>query len=349
VSESSDATFTVSLSARSGRTVQFDWSTIDGTAEGDIDCEGDGDFDVSSPPRSISPGALSRIITVPICDDRPDENSETFKVKITSVTNATGTPQGTATITDNDPPPNLFFGQALTRAEGNAGETRHALIAILVDPDDGDLVASGKPISFVATTQDGNATGTATCAAANADYVRLTQTPRVVPVGSRHGSIPLDVCGDATAEASERFTVTLSGVVNANPQSDPTSDFTILNDDGPGLHIGSAAGAEGSMITFPVILAGATSQPVRVDFETREGTAKSDVSSSDCGPGNDFVAAAGSVVFPASTATSQTRTITVFACPDGLMPPESVERFSVRLSRPDFAQIAVGDATGVIL
>jgi hypothetical protein len=41
--------------------------------------------------------------------------------------------------------------------------------------------------------------------------------------------------------------------------------------------------------------------------------------------------------------------ITVLACFDGAWPPEPVEHFKVRLSRPDFAQIAVGDATGVIL
>jgi hypothetical protein len=356
VSESSNATFTVSLSTPSGRTVGFNWSTVDGTADGDPDCEGDGDYKAGGAPLTIPAGAPSVTITVPVCDDRPDEPTETFKVKLTNLTNfsnATATPQGTATINDDDPPPNLLVAEGLARAEENSGIATHALLVLLVDPDDGHPVSSGRDIDFTVSTQDGagaaGATGKTACGLAGADYERHSATPDGIAIGGRIGSIPLKVCGDTTAERSERFTVAVSGVTNATPDPTPTAELTIVNDDGPQLRILDASGSEGGSMSFRVTLTGTTSQEVRVDFETRDGTAKADAPNPLCnglqGPsGNDYARQSGTLVFPPGT---QTRTIQVSACADGIFELLQ-ERFTVRLSRPDFAHIAVGDGTGSI-
>ena len=90
-------TFTVTLSAASGRTVTVNYSTADATALAG------GDYVAKTGTLSFSAGALTRTFTVAIVGDVVKEAAETFVANLSAATNATiADAQGMCTITDND-------------------------------------------------------------------------------------------------------------------------------------------------------------------------------------------------------------------------------------------------------
>src|SRR5207344_3078363 len=89
--------FTVSLSAVSGRTVTVGYATADGTATAVSD------YVARSGTLTISAGSPSGTISVTINSDTVPEPNETVLVNLSGATNATiAQAQGTGTITDND-------------------------------------------------------------------------------------------------------------------------------------------------------------------------------------------------------------------------------------------------------
>ena len=95
----SDAVFTVSLSAVSGQQVTVKFATADGTANSASD------YSAQTGTLTFSPGGTTRTITVPIIGDLVTESTETFVVNLSGATAATiATPQATGTINDNDNP-----------------------------------------------------------------------------------------------------------------------------------------------------------------------------------------------------------------------------------------------------
>src|SRR5262249_14659846 len=75
-SGTTDATFTVSLSAASGKTVTVDYATADGSA-----AAGD-DYTAASGTLTFAPGETSKTVTVSVIGDRIDEDDETFVVNL---------------------------------------------------------------------------------------------------------------------------------------------------------------------------------------------------------------------------------------------------------------------------
>jgi CSLREA domain-containing protein len=92
------ATITVNLSAPSGRLVEVDYATSDGTATAGSD------YTAASGTLYFYPGDTSKTFTVPITDDTLDEADETVTLTLSNPTNATigGTNPATLTIVDND-------------------------------------------------------------------------------------------------------------------------------------------------------------------------------------------------------------------------------------------------------
>ena len=85
-----NATFTVTLSAASGRTVTVDYATANGTAIAP------GDY-AAVPPSTLTfnPGQTSRTLTVLVNGDALDEVNETYLVDLSNATNSTiADPQG---------------------------------------------------------------------------------------------------------------------------------------------------------------------------------------------------------------------------------------------------------------
>lgn len=97
-SGSQTASFSVTLSAPSGKTVQVSYAMANGTATVDAD------YTTVSGTLTFTPGETSKIISVPVLGDVLDEENETFNVNLSSPQNATlSKSQGIGTIQDNDP------------------------------------------------------------------------------------------------------------------------------------------------------------------------------------------------------------------------------------------------------
>jgi Calx-beta domain-containing protein len=98
--EGGSASFTVALTGRSGRDVSVAFATADATATAAQD------YTARSGRVTIPAGATSAAIAVALTDDRADEPSETFVLRLSAPAAATlGDAAATATILDNDDPP----------------------------------------------------------------------------------------------------------------------------------------------------------------------------------------------------------------------------------------------------
>ena len=98
--EGATATFTIALTAPSGRTVSVGYATADGSAVAGQD------YAESSGTATIAAGATSTTVAVALLDDAEDEATETFVLTIATPLNGTrGTASATATIVDTDEPP----------------------------------------------------------------------------------------------------------------------------------------------------------------------------------------------------------------------------------------------------
>jgi hypothetical protein len=93
------ATFTVNLSAASGRTVTVNYATADGTAVAP------GDYTSTGGTLTFTPPTTSQSVSVTVLGDPLDELAETFSLNLTGPTNATvADPQATGVIADDEVP-----------------------------------------------------------------------------------------------------------------------------------------------------------------------------------------------------------------------------------------------------
>jgi CSLREA domain-containing protein len=92
-----DATFAVTLSQASGKTVTVHYATSDGTATAGSD------YAATSGTLAFAAGETSKSINVIVKGDTSHEANETFNVTLSSAVNATlGSSEGVGTITDDD-------------------------------------------------------------------------------------------------------------------------------------------------------------------------------------------------------------------------------------------------------
>ena len=93
------ATFTVALSAASGRTVTVNYGTANGTATAP------GDYAAASGTLTFTPPATTQPVAVTVQGDTLDELAETFTVNLTGPVNATvADPQAAGVIADDEVP-----------------------------------------------------------------------------------------------------------------------------------------------------------------------------------------------------------------------------------------------------
>lgn len=98
-SEGATASFTVALSAVSGRAVSVAYTTADGTATAGED------YTARSATVTIAAGSTSASVGVALIDDSIDEPDETFQLRLSAPSAATlGDRTAVATILDNDEP-----------------------------------------------------------------------------------------------------------------------------------------------------------------------------------------------------------------------------------------------------
>lgn len=303
-------TFTVTLSKASGKQVEVDYQTSDGTATAGSD------YTSKSGTLTFAPGATSRSFSVTIQDDNIDEDDEHFNVELSNQQNASlADDQAQGTIRDNDLP-------SLSIDDPSA------------DEDDGPLSfavslsrASAVPVAVQYATSDGTAT--------SGDDYTSTSGNLTIPAGMTSRTILISIQDDDVYESDETLTVTLSNPTNATI-SDDSGTGTIRDDDLPELEIDhvSADESDGTM-TFTVSLSDTIPDVVTVDYQTKDSTATA---------GDDYTEKSGTLTFDAGT-SSQTITIDI----DDDTADENDEIFMVVLSNPSNATIAVGEGFAVII
>jgi hypothetical protein len=308
------ATFTVTLSSPSGKTVSVAWTTGANSAAEGVD------YVAASGNRTIAAGATTATIDITVNGDALDELDETFGITLSNPSNATiSDGAGLGTITDDDPLPALSVSDASV-TEGNAGTTTATFTVTLSAP-------SGKTVSVNWTTADDEATQPS-------DFTAGSGTLTFVP-GDTNESFVVAVNGDGTAELDETFRVTLSTPSEAT-LDDAEGVGTIVDDElQPVIDIDEPTLTEGhtgtGALTFSVTLSHPAAFPVTVDWSTAAGTAAEDI---------DYVGDGGTVTF-APMDLSETVLITV----NGDAMYEHDETVSVDLTNGSGAPI--GDAQGI--
>jgi predicted extracellular nuclease len=311
-SGTTNAVFTVSLTAASGRTVMVAYATANGTAIQP------GDYTTTSGTLTISAGSTTGQITVPVVGDLVDEDNETFFVNLSAATNASITDnQGLGTITDNDPLPGLSIND-VTLTEGDSGIT-NALFTVTLSP------ASGRGVSVAYATANGTAV-------APGDYTSGSGTLSFA-AGATTAQIMVPVVGDLLDEDNETFFVNLSGATNASITDAQGLGTITDNDPLPGLSINDLTIAEGGGNAMLTVTLGAVSgRTVTVAYATADGTATA--------PG-DYTSTSGVLTFAAGTTTQQ---VSVPVANDLISEPD--ETFLVNLSGAVNASIT--DAQGQV-
>ena len=316
--EGSDVSFTVTLSPASGKTVtvRYDTSRPGGTTAEAADFTAQTDRTLTIPA-----GSTTGTIAVPTANDTIDEADETFRLTLSSPTNATlADATATGTITDDDD-----ATLSVNDVSGSEGGTLTFTVTLSVASEDTVGVtwtATAGGVSDTADTGDlaGSLTGT------------LTFAP-----GDTSKTFTVSTAEDTTDEAAETFTVTLSGPTNAT-LGDGTGTGTIADDDGaPSLSVADAAAAEGSDVSFTVTLSPASGKTVTVRYDTsRPGGTTAEAA--------DFTAQTDrTLTIPAGSTTG---TIAVPTANDTI--DEADETFRLTLSSPTNATLADATATGTI-
>ena len=312
------ATFTLTLSAATDLPVSVNYATADGTAIAGSD------YAAASGVASFAPGSTTVEVTVLVNGDAVNELDETFQLNLADAANATlGIAQAAGTIVNDDAAPSVSIAN-VSITEGAAGTAAATFVLTL-------SAASELPVSVTYVTADGTAS-------AGSDYAAASGTASFAP-GATTTEVTVLVNGDAVSELDETFSVSLADAVNATVAV-AQAIGTIANDDAaPSISIGDVSLNEGSAgsvsATFVLTLSAVSELPVSVAYTTANGTA---------GAGSDYAASSGTASFPPGASTAE---VIVPVSGDSLH--ELDETFTVSLTGPVNATVAVGQATGTIV
>jgi len=202
-------TFTVSLSAASGKAITVHVATADGTATAPRD------YASTSGDLTFAPGDTSKTVNVVLGTDTWYELDETLTLDLSAPTNATiADGSGLGTIVNDDALVGVDVGD-VTVVEGDAGTTSAVFPVTLTGP-------SGMTTTVDWSTADATAT-------AGQDYTPASGSI-TFPAGVTSRQVSVDVLGDTTDEPSETFTVNLANPLNAG-LSTAVGTATITDDD----------------------------------------------------------------------------------------------------------------------
>jgi hypothetical protein len=315
-SGTTNATFTITLSAPSTDLVTVDFATSAGTATAGSD------YTTTLVTLVFGVGQTTRTVSVPIIGDTVAEANETFFATLSNASRATiSRATATGTILNNDPLPAIAVADAKV-AEGNTGTKNLKFTFTLVGANDQTVTATYS-----------TANGTAT---AGSDYTAKSGTITFAP-GATTASITVQIIGDSAVEPDETFFVNITGVTHA-AIVDGQALGTILNDD-VSVSINDVSVVEGdtgfSLASFIVSIPTAVAFPVSVHYATANDTATA---------GADYSAIAGDLTIPAGS-TSVILSVPVF----GDTRDEPNETFHVTLSAPVNATTAVATGTATII
>ena len=219
-------------------------------------------------------------------------------------------------IDDDKDKPELTIRDAAPVVEGGTAEFNVTLSQ-----------ASDGPVTVSYATSNGSAD-------AGDDYTATSDTLEF-GVGERTKTIEIPTIDDDLDEPNEEFTVTLSSP-NGATLSNNTATGTITDGDVPEFSIADAAAVtEGETAQFDVTMSIPSTQPVTVNYQTRNGTAVA---------GQDFQTTSSILTFNPNT-TQQTISVPTI---DDATDERDGETFTVTLNGPSGATLADSSATGTI-
>ena len=198
-----DATFTVSLSAASDDEVTVDFATAAGSATASAD------FDAASGTLTFAPGETEQTISITVNGDTTFEPDETFFVTLSDAVGATiTTSDATGTILNDDPPPNaapVAIDDTATVVEDSVAN------AVDVLANDSDPDGDPRRLTAVTAPEHGTATLDDNGTPALADD-KIRYTPALDYFGPDAFEYTIS---DGELEASARVTVTVTPVNDA--------------------------------------------------------------------------------------------------------------------------------------
>lgn len=223
------ATFTVTLSAASGRAVTVAFATADGTAQASSD------YQATSGTLSFAPGETSKLINVLINGDTTVEPNETFNVNLSNAVNATiADNQGVGTILNDDtvlPPVVQFSAANYTVSEGSMTAN-----LTVVRTGDASGVAS---VDYRTADTDTFTVGCADTvnnhgsAYARCDFATVLGTLQFA-AGETSKTISIPIIDDAIVEGDETFQVVLANPTGVTLGAPATATVTIHDNDTAG-------------------------------------------------------------------------------------------------------------------
>ena len=323
-SGSTTLTFTVTLSAASGRAVTVDYADAGtGTATSGTDYAA-----LAGGTLTFPAGTISQTFDVSVTGDAAAEPDETVVVTLSNAGNATiGTATGTGAITDDDSGPSLSIDSPRV-LEGDSGSTTLTFTVTL-----------SEALTEQVTVDYADAgSGTAT---PGTDYTAITGGALTFPAGATSQTFDVSVTGDVLDEADETIVVTLGNAGNAAIATLTGTGAITDDDEPPSLSIDSPSVPEGNAgsvsLTWTVTLSAASGRAVAVDYaDAGTGTATS---------GTDYAAiGTGTLTFPAGATSRQ---VTVSVTGDVLVEPD--ETVVVTLSNAGNATIGTATGTGTIV
>ena len=284
----SNATFTVSLSAAAPFAVTVQYATANGTATAGSD------YTTTNGTLTFAPGgALTQTVSVPVTGDTVVENNETVLLNLSAPTNAIlADNQGVGTIVNDDF--STISINSVSILEGNLGDANKPLNFTVTLSQ-----ASTNAVTVKYTTADTNATtGKAT---AGKDYVATSGT-LTIPAGQTTGVIAVPIIGDNLNEDSETFFLNLSVPTNATIAVGQGVGTIIDNDALPILSSSNITVTEGTGGTktadFTINLNAVSGRNVSFTCNTADGTAKTP---------SDYTATRVNLTIPAGQTTAKFR------------------------------------------
>jgi subtilisin-like proprotein convertase family protein len=254
----SNAVFTVTLSAVSTQNVTFQFATANGTATAPSDYTAR-----ALTTLTIPAGSTRATLSVAVVGDTVAEPDETLFVNLSNASGATiAKTQGRCTITNDDTTvalPQLFISDLVIR-EGDVGNGAVYFTVRLSRPS-----TSTVTVNFA--TADGTATTSAQPANAGTDYTAASGIVTFI-AGAITQSVAVVVRGDTTVESNERFFVNLSTPVGATI-SDALGICTIVNDDvAPGSLAlqNNAVDNEAALDVDPVVEVHTSASLITIEF-----------------------------------------------------------------------------------
>ena len=307
--------FDVTLSSPAVASLTVDYQTVDGTASSADD------FLSASGTVSFSAGEDKKSVSIEVSGDTTDEVHETFTVDLSAPSDgAFADRTATGTITDDDPKVSIADASI---AEGDTGTTNL----------DFQVSLSSAAVAPLTVNYEAVSTGSAS----SPDDFAAVSGNVSFGAGDAQKTISVPISGDTADEVDETLRVNLS-----SPSDGEIVDGTALGkvlDNEPLILIDDATLGEGSAATsdmsFEVRLSDPSVHPVKVDYQTEDGTAAA--------PG-DFSSASGNLSFdPGQTSLTVKVPVVGDAVQEALE-----ESFVVRLSNSENAGIHDGSATGKI-